>query len=302
MVLITLAAVGLGLGVYLIRPKQYKAKVEFFLKNPLYADRNYLYSSDARMIDYFADDGDIDRMRSMIWTDSVQDKIIREMRLAEAYNTDMNKPEEVKVLKRATSQRINLYRTESKMAVLSYVDKDQVRAAAVAWRCVILLEAELRGFYNETRNSIYTAIKAKIREEDSAIDVLTDSLAALREHYGIYDIISPARYNIMLSSIKDNGRPGFAKGIELVQNTEAIKDQIVSDRSKHITLASQYATGTKLNELPIIKILKAEQPPFDKEGPGLITTILGCALAGFFFSLLYVLAAYRYRLATLKTA
>ena len=292
---ITLAAMAVGLVVYLIRPKAYKAKVEFFLKNPLYADRSYLYSNDARMIDYFAGDEDIDRMRSMIWADSVQDKMIRDMNLAEAYGRDMNKPAEAKAMKKDFSSRMNIYRTESKVAILTYTDKDEERAAAIAYRSVELLEQQLRGFYNEMRRSIYETIAGRIREEDSTILVLTDSLAALRERYGIYDIISPARYNIMLSAIKDNGKPGFAKGIELVQNVESIKDELVSARAKHTSLAGQYATGTRMNELPITRILKVEKPPFKQDGPGLLTTLLGCGMAGFFFSLLYVLAMYRYR-------
>jgi hypothetical protein len=241
-------------------------------------------------------------MKSMIWADSVQDEMIREMRLAEAYEVDMSKPAEVKALKKNFSSRVNLYRTESKVAVLSYTDKDEQRAAAVAFRAVELLEQQLRGFYNEMRRSIHATIAGRIREEDSTINALTDSLAILREQYGIYDIISPARYNIMLSAMKDNGKPGFARGIELVQNVESLKDQIVSDRAKHVTLAGQYATGTKMNELPITRILKAEKPPFKKDGPGLFTTLAGCGIAGFFFGLLYVLAAFRFRPALPKAA
>jgi hypothetical protein len=285
----------IGLAVSLLRPKTYKAKVEFFLKNPLYADRSYLYSSDARMIDYFAGDEDIDRMRSMIWADSVQDKLIREMHMAEAYNMDLTKPAEAKALKKEFSSRMNLYRTEAKVAILTYVDKDEDRAAAIAFRSVELLESLLRGFYNEMRQSIYVTMAGRISEEDSAIRVLTDSLAVLREQYGIYDIVSPARYNIMLSAIKDNGRPGFAKGMELVQNVESIKDELVSARAKHMTLAGQYGTGTKTDELSIVHILKVEKPPFKKEGPGLVAILLGCAVAGFFFGLVYVLAVFRYR-------
>ncbi len=184
-IMVVLATMAVGLAISLLRPKAYKAKVEFFLKNPLYADRSYLYSSDARMIDYFAGDEDIDRMRSMIWADSVQDKIIREMHLAEAYGRDMAKPADAKAMKKEFSGRMNIYRTESKVAILSYVDKDEERAAAVASRSVQLLEQLLRGFYNEMRQSIYVTMAGRISEEDSMIGLLTDALAVLREQYGI---------------------------------------------------------------------------------------------------------------------
>ncbi len=293
LILITISAMALGLLVYLVRPGEYKAGVEFFLKNPLYADRNHLYSSDARLIDYFAGEEDIERMRSIVWADTFQDRMIRDMDLARAYRMDPAKPGDAKRLKQDFSSRIHIYRTEGRVVILSYKDKDEQRAAAVAYSAVVLLEQQLRGFYNEMRHSIHLSISNQIREEDSTIAVLTDSLARLREQYGIYDIISPARYNIMLSSIRDNGKPGFARGIELVQNVESIKDELVSSRAKHMTLAGQYRTGTKMNELPLTRILKAEKPPFKQEGPGLLLALLGSGIAGAFAGLLLVLAQYR---------
>lgn len=125
--------------------------------------------------------------------------------------------------------------------------------------------------------------------------MLTDTLAHLRDEYGIYDIISPARYNIMLSSLKNSGKPGFARGVEQIQNIESVKDELVSDRARNITLANQYTTGTKMNELPLTKIVKLSPLPIKASGPGLKMVLLICALSGFFFSTLYVLAVAFYR-------
>ena len=290
---VAIGAMALAVLVYVIHPPKYKARVEFFLKNPMYSDRGYLYSNEARTIDYFAADEDIDRMKSLVWTDSVQDEMIRALKLDAAYGYDLRRPDEAKKLKKNFSKRVHIYRTENKVVILSYADGDEARAAAAAGLCVTLLEQQLRGFYNETRGSIYNTIQGKIREEDSAVSALSDTLAMMRERYGIYDIISPTRSNIMLGAMRDNGRPGFARGIELVQNVEAVKDEIVSDRSRHISLAGQYGTGTKMNELPITRILRRERPPFKRDGPELPVIVLLCGLAGAFFGVLYVVAGYR---------
>jgi uncharacterized protein involved in exopolysaccharide biosynthesis len=297
---IALGAMVLSLLVYLIWPPKYKARVEFFLKNPMYADRGNLYSSDAKMIDYFASDEDIDRMKSLVWTDVVQDRMIAELQLDKAYGYDRSDPEDVKELKKSFSKRVHIYRTESRVVVLSYLDGNEARAALAANRCVVLLEQQLQGFYNGMRSSIYNTLQGKIQEEDSAIAALSDTLSVLRERYRIYDIISPTRNNIMLSAVHDNGAPGFAHGVELIQNIESIKDQLVSDRSRHISLASQYDTRT--NELPITQILKREQPPFKREGPPLPIIVVGCGLAGAFFGVLYVLAGYRVHRSRVKTS
>jgi hypothetical protein len=290
--LFALGTMALALAVYLIWPPKYRAKVEFFLKNPMYADRSYLYNSNAQLIDYFASDEDIDRMKSLVWTDSIQNQIIRELKLDGAYGYDLSDPDEAKKLKRNFSKRVHIYRTESRVVILSYLDGDENRARAAASRCVELLERQLRSFYDETRATIYSTLQSKIREEDSSISALSDTLSLMRERYGIYDIISPARANILVSNLHDNGKIGFAKGIELIQNVEAIKDELVSDRSRLMTLARQYGTGSTLNTMPITQILRREQPPYKREGPGLVITILASGLAGAFFGILFLAAGY----------
>src|SRR5205085_151958 len=116
-----------------------------------------------------ASDEDIDRMKSLVWTDSVQDEMIRDLKLDAAYGYDLRKPKEAKALKKNFSKRVHIYRTESKVVILSYVDGDETRAAAAASRCVTLLEQQLRGFYNKVRGSIFNTIQGKIHEEDSTI-------------------------------------------------------------------------------------------------------------------------------------
>ena len=121
------------------------------------------------------------------------------------------------------------------------------------------------------------------------IVVLTDSLAELREQYAIYDIISPSRHNIMLSRMEYNGKPGFAKGMEQIQNIESMKDQLVSDRAKQYSLASQYTTGEKMNSLPLIHIVKSARPAYKALGPGHIMIGMTCGLLGLFFSSIFIL-------------
>lgn len=294
--LIALASVAAGAFVYLLKPKVYNAKVEFFLRSPQAADPATLYNSDGRSIDYFATDEDVDRMRGLIWADTVQDMLIREGRLADDDGVDIGDAAAMKSLKKSVSTRLNLYRSESKVAILSYKDQDETRAVRLATRSVQLLEEQLRRYYADGRRDAYNTIAAKIREEDSTIAALTDTLTILREQYGIYDIISPARYNLMLSSVKPTGKPGFARGVEMVQNVEAVKDQIVSDRSRHISLAGQYATYQRLNDLPITRILKVDRPPLKKAGPGLFISLAASAGVGILTGGLYTLIAHRYRL------
>jgi hypothetical protein len=223
--------------------------------------------------------------------DQVQTKIIRDMHLASAYEFDSTTPKGVFKIKKMLRKRLSLFRTEKRDIVLTYLDTDPARAAKVANYTLTILEHSLRNFYNDMRRNARESIADKIEDQDSSIIVLTDTLIKLRKKYGINDIISPTRHNIMLSSLKDNGYPDFATGVELIQNIESVKDEMVSSRALNITLVSQYTTGTKLNEIPLTTILKAAIPPVKPEGLGLLGTIVVCCIAGFFFSIIYILVA-----------
>ena len=98
----------------------------------------------------------------------------------------------------------------------------------------------------------------------------------------------------MLSSLKENGRPDMARGIEEIQNIESVKDELVTDKARHISLANQYSTGNSFNELPLTQVANVSHLPIQHTGPGILTIIAICALAGIFFSVLYIIALETY--------
>ena len=287
---ITILGAIIGIVIYRLLPKKYEAATVFILKNPLYADRNNLYNNETKFLDYVANDEDVSRFITMASDNNVQEKIIKDMHLAAIYGYDSLSSKGRYELKNDFKTRLKIYVNEYKNVVLSYTDTDPQRAATIANLSRDLLESSLRGFYNGMRKNMENSILKRIEQEDSAIIVLTDTLTALREQYGIYDIISPSRNNLMLSKIEENGRAGFARGIEQVQNIESIKDELVSDRAKHISLANQFATGTEINEMPLTHIIEVAIPPFNQKKQGLVLTIIVSLFLGWCFSLVYVVA------------
>ncbi len=292
---LTVSSLLVGLSVFFLLPARYSAEVVFILKNPLYSDRNYLFNNETKFIDYFASDDDVDRLMTMCRSDSVQDKVISTFDLAEKYDYDITEPKQVVKLHKFFNKNLNIYRTDGKNVVLSYTDKDMKRALAIAKMSLKESEQALRKFYVNMRNDMYQSVMNKVKEEDSMVRLLTDSLSVLRTKYGIYDIISPSRYNIMLSSFKENGREDYGRGIEEIQNLESVKDEIVTDKARHITLANQYATGNSFNEMPLTDIVNVSRLPLKPKGLGIVGVIAICIFSGVFFSILYILSMDFYR-------
>ncbi len=286
----------LGAGFYLIKNKKYTAKTEFIVSNPSYTDRNNLYSAnEMTFIDYFGGDDDIDRVIVLAESDTVISRIVENAHLAERYQFDMNRPTAMERLKQKFTKGFKIKRTEYKDIELSYTDKDPNIAADVANESARIIEEAFRGYYNNVRRHAYDAIKDKVHQEDSTISILTDSLAALRDKYGIYDIISPARENVIMGNVKSSSSTGFGKGMEQVQNIEALKDQFVTDRAKHSSYLNEFAAGSKAEQLQLTQVISKAKPPVDPSGPGPFLTIIACALLGFFFSCFLVLVSVYYK-------
>ncbi len=286
--IVTVVAAVAGAIFYLTGLKKYEATSEFILRNPLYSDRGNLYGGE-RAMDYFAGEDDIDKIILLSGSSLVQDQVIHNMHLATAYKVDSTTRKGQLSLEKKFNSNLRLTRTEFKGLLLGYTDTDPDRAANVANETVRILEKEFGGFYKDMRQNMYQSIMDKIHDEDSSINALTDTLARLRDLYGIYDIISPGRNNVILSTVKTTGHPNFASGVERLQNIESLKDELVASRAKQSTLANQYETGNAKDQLPMLKVVTEAKNPVRAKGPGGILTVIICGFLGMFFSIVYIL-------------
>lgn len=292
---ITVAAAVLGTVFYLLQKKTYKASSEFIVSNPQYADRSNLFrTTEPRYVDYFASEDDIDRVMAIAKSDLVKNQVIENMHLFEAHKLNPADIKDADKMNGIYKKNYDVTRTEYKNMEVSFVDEDPKRAADVTNEAVRIIEETYRNYYNSIKARIYKSIQDKIVEIDSSVNRLTDSLAVLREQYKIYDIISPSRENIMAGSMKPTGAD-FGKGVELIQNIESVKDQLVTDRAKNISLLNEFSTGTKLNDLRFLQVISTATPPVKPAGLGLILSVIACTMVGFFLSVVIVLLGAYYK-------
>ncbi|HRO42086.1 MAG TPA: Wzz/FepE/Etk N-terminal domain-containing protein [Flavipsychrobacter sp.] len=292
---VTLASLILGLAVHFIRAKKYEAKAAFFVTNPIYSDRSSIFAgADSRYTDYFGDEDDIDRVIALAESDTITSAVIKNSGYDQANKLDLNNPNERNKLKLKFKKSLNIKRTEYKLLELYFTDGDPALAANVANEAVKQIEQGYRSFYNSRKLSVYNSISNKLVEIDSSINSLTDTLSRLRTESGIYDIISPNRQNLVLSTVKGNGKD-LGRYIEVIQNVSALKDLLVTDRVRYISLLNQYSTGVQPNEITLLHSITMAKPPIDAAGPGLFIVLAACFFMGLFFSIVYVLLTTYYR-------
>jgi uncharacterized protein involved in exopolysaccharide biosynthesis len=288
-IIITAVSLALG-GLFLaIKKKKYKAESRFFVNNPLYGDRNTLFRQyETRYVDYFGGDDDLDKVTALANSDTVRDRIIRNCQFEEVYKgASLNDSNGHAMYMAIFNKNFNIKRSEYKDLEVSYVAYDPRTAANVANMTVKVLEETYRHYYTYMKEGINKSISAKVLQLDSAINVLTDTLANMRDRHGIYSIISPGRQNVISGDIKGGGK-GFGRAIEELQNIESVKDQLVTDRAHYISLLNEFSASAS-NEIGYLKVITRALPPTSPTGPSLMLTLIVAGFLGLFFSITYTL-------------
>lgn len=293
-VIVTIVAAVIGLAFHFLRKKEFTAKAQFFVSNPLLSDRSTLYGGADSRLDYFGDEDDVDRVLALAESDTVILKVLDQSGLAHEMDKDLIDPKNIHDMKEVYLNHIKVTRTEYTLIEVSFTDVSPQRAAKVANTIVRVMEETYRTFYNTRRNNIFNSLSKKFAQQDSAIRVLTDTLALLRDRSGIYDLVSPNRLNMINGSIHGKGG-AMGKDLEVIQNIEAIKDAYVIDQTRISSLLQQFSTGTGQMELELFHIISNARQPIVAKGPnGMLTLIISCMI-GFFFSCIYILLATYYK-------
>src|SRR5690606_4882725 len=167
---------------------------------------NNIFRDEMRFVDYFGGDDDIDRLSVIAVSDTVREMVARDLDLYKAYSLNPQDPEDRGKLREIFRKNYKLKRTEYTSAEVFFKDTDPERAAAVVNLSVTHMEGVFRGYYIQMREKVIGSLERKIEELDQTIVQLTDSLGSLRTDYGIYDILSPGRENLILSSVKMSGK------------------------------------------------------------------------------------------------
>ncbi|MBA3828294.1 MAG: hypothetical protein H0X33_05110 [Taibaiella sp.] len=295
-IIITVIAAILGAIAFGIRKKKYKAEGQFFVTNPIYGDRNNLFRSyETRFVDYFGGDDDLDKVTALAQSDTVMDRIIRNCQFQDVYHADINTPKGHAFLMGIFKKNFTIKRTEYKDMQVSYTAYDPQTSANVVNMSIKVLEQSYRDIYTNIKQGIYQSVKDKLKDIDSAVNALTDTLAGIRDQYKIYNIVNPSRPNAMSGEIKNSGSAGFGKAMEQVQNVEAVKDQMVSDRAHYISVLNEFSASSNDN-MRYLKVITTAEAPVSPSGPGLLMTVIIAALLGLFFSVMYILLMAYYKM------
>jgi hypothetical protein len=286
--IVTFSAALIGAVGYKLQDKKYKAEAEAYLLNPLFGDRNNILrraTEDLRFVDYFGTEGDVDRAMTMINSKDVQDSVIKYMDLYKAYQLDPQKKADRVAMAYRFDKSFDAKRTENSSVMATFTDTDPQRAAAVLDAIIKITDAKMRQYIATVKHNSMEVVSRKILSVDTLIAKCTDSLVIMRDKYQLYDIMSPNRKGLVSGAIGAGGKVNPGRGVEEIQNLEAIKDQYVINRAELSATVNEL--DSKLgDEVQLLHNVTTPQPPLKASGLGVLLTTIACAFVAFFFSVL----------------
>lgn len=277
-----------GLAVYFLARPKYEAQAEIIVSNPLHSDRVRVFSKEIPVpVDYFANEQSNDRALAVAGSDQVVREIVRRNNMLDVYKLRNDKPGDFEVAVKRVRGSLKVRRTEFGSIQIFFTDTEPKRAAEIANSAVAIIQENFQHYFSGIRTNTAGALQRRITYSDSAIRVLTDSLVALRERTGFYEIVSPNRTGLIVGSLRSTN----ARAIEEIQNLESVKDQYVIDRSRYISMAAESSTGIDEKELPIVRVISAAETPGVRSGLSLALTLITYTLAGLLFGMFWAVLA-----------
>src|SRR5262249_8402182 len=110
---------------YLVSKKDYQAKTEFFVSNPLYSDRNNLFRThESRFVDYFTNEDDMDKVIAIANSEILRVKVVDHQGLFTAYDLDSTRQSGKAKMAVQFRKKYDVKRTENQNMEISYTDTD----------------------------------------------------------------------------------------------------------------------------------------------------------------------------------
>ncbi|MEZ4948632.1 MAG: hypothetical protein R2769_13560 [Saprospiraceae bacterium] len=173
--------------ISLLLPVYYKSSTTFYAASPDLANPDKMFGGGSGESEYYGDGDDVDRLLTIAQGNELLDFLINEFHLYEHYDIDSTGPKSSFYIREKLLGLYNVQKTKYDAIQLSVEDKDPKIAAAMANAAREKLSKVTKELVKSSQRQQMETYKNSITEGTNKLNVLGDSLATLRERYGIYN-------------------------------------------------------------------------------------------------------------------
>ncbi|MEN0045763.1 MAG: hypothetical protein AAF806_01755 [Bacteroidota bacterium] len=265
--------VGIGsIIIVLLLPVYYKASTVFLAASPDILTERGLFGTANRDPQQFGNNNDNDRLLTIAESDELANYIINRFELYEHYDIDSSNAKSAFYIKEQFRGLYEVKRTKRDAIQLSIEDKDPKIAASMTNAAREKIDAISLGLTKDLLDKQIKTFEQNIGNKSQTLNVLSDSLQAVRSRYGIYN--TEAQSESLASSISSKQAKLSSSRAKLnASKTQKGRDTLATNiAGLEKELENLQGQLQKLNEgMPRVMALEEEydqavkQVSFDKE-------------------------------------
>ncbi len=187
-ILYTCIAAGIGsIIIVLLLPVYYQATTIFLVASPDQAKPELLFGKGTLESEYYGTESDIDRVLTIAKSNELYEYLIDSFDLYQHYDIKKEAPRAPYYVKLAFNKRYEIQKTKRDAIELSIEDTDPELSAQIARATREKIDDVAQKLVKETQQKAINTYKAEINSQEKNMRELADTLARLRETYGIYN-------------------------------------------------------------------------------------------------------------------
>lgn len=288
--LFTLAAVAVSLLFCFLQKKEYTSEAIFIVKSPQIMDRNRVYhATNYDPTIFFATNDDVDNIVTIAKSDAVAQYIVEKYNLTQHYGFK-TKDDAVQKFRK----KMKFVRGDTKNIELYFTYSDPDTAFAVTKDITDKIEDIYRDYFFTINNDMVKILNAKVSSINDTLKILDDSISSIRQAYGLYNALPPARNKTVIQS-EAGMNAGNADALEKLQQVTKMKDQYLDDAAEFTSLAQEYNSNIKDTKMAMLYRIQDAYLPDSPSAPNMPLLLLVALVAGFLFSsaLVVIIAFYK---------
>jgi len=335
-ILITCLVTAVGTAIItLLLPVYYKSTTIFYAASPDLAIPETIFGTSTQAPNYYGTENDMDRLLSIANSGELATFMIDSFNLYEHYDIDSRSPLGPYSIRLKFAKYFDVVKTKYDAIELSVEDRDKELAARMANAARERINYLGQKLIKDSQAKIITTYEDNIRQKESDLHSLNDSLQRVRHRYGVFnplaqseglsDLLAKAQAKrnnaeAKVKALKSTG--SFRDSVLLLQaNIKGYANEVVKLRERldtfnkgmaQVEVLKNTQTGASeqlaqdkerykqtkasfASDFPATLLLESGPVPLIKSRPKRALTVVAATLAAFVFSILGVVIFETYR-------
>ncbi|MBX7108217.1 MAG: hypothetical protein K1X61_06165 [Chitinophagales bacterium] len=274
-----------------IMPPYYESVSLIYPLNPNLTQSSNLFGDNAQ--GYFGTSADVDRILSIAGSVPLKMYIVKKFNLFQHYKIDsVNSKYPVEAVLKELHNNYSFEKNDRGAIEVTVYDRDPQVAADMANAIVAKIDETNQALLNDNKQKILSIYEVKLKEKQSQLQALGDTIFKLKQEYSLYSSIQDLPGQI--SKLRAEKGAGFDQATERVKVLEEQKKGAIRELNNNMIEYEQYK-ATINSTVPTVYVLEKAFKAERKSKPIRWLIVLGTLIGSFVLTSIAILMIERFK-------